>query len=159
MVKILFVCYGNIYRSPMALMIFKDIIHKNHKEDFFFCDSCATSYEEIGNDIYPPVKKKLEEKKIPFSNHQAKIFQEEDYHQFDFIIVMEESNKEELLRLIEDKEKKIHLLLEYTKEVRDIEDPWYTRDFEKAYQDIYHGCVGLYQYLMGNHHGKMENTK
>ncbi len=159
MYKILFVCYGNICRSPMALMIFKDMIKKGHKENLFLCDSCATSYEEIGNNIYLPVKKKLKEKKIPFSNHQAKIFQKEDYHQFDYIVVMEESNKQELLRIIDDKDKKIHLLLEYTNQVRDIEDPWYTRDFEKAYQDIYDGCFGLYQHLIGSNHGKMANTK
>lgn len=157
--KILFVCYGNICRSPMALMIFQNILQKNHKESFFFCDSCATSYEEIGNDIYPPIKKKLQEKGIPYSKHQAKVFQKEFYHMFDYIIVMEESNKYELLRLVEDKEDKIHLLLEYTKEVRDIDDPWYTRDFEKVYQDISSGCLGLYQYLIGKENGKMANTK
>lgn len=157
--KILFVCYGNICRSPMALMIFRDIVIRNQKESLFFCDSCATSLEEIGNDMYPPIKKKLEEKNIPFSKHQAKIFQKEDYDRFDYIIVMEEKNQYELLRFVEDKNKKIHLLLEYTDKVRDIKDPWYTRDFEKAYQDIYAGCLGLYQYLIGNDNGKMEDTK
>lgn len=157
--KVLFVCYGNICRSPMALMIFQEIIRQNQKEDFFFCDSCATSFEEIGNDIYPPIKKKLEEKQIPYSKHQAKIFRKEFYDMFDYIIVMEESNKYELLRLVDDKEGKIHLLLEYTEKVRDIEDPWYTRDFEKAYQDIYLGCVGLYYHIIGKNNGKMEDTK
>lgn len=160
MVKILFVCYGNICRSPMALMIFKDIIKKNGKSNQFVVDSCATSKEELGNDIYPPIKEKLSSKNIHIENHKAKQFKKEYYSIYDYIIVMEEDNKYDLLRMIDDKDNKIHLLLEYTDDIRDIEDPWYTRDFETAFLDIYKGCLGFYQYLIEREqYGKMEDTK
>lgn len=146
MYKVIFVCYGNICRSPLAEMIFKDIIKKNNKETEITCISRATSKEEIGNDIYPQAKEKLLENNIFFTKHKATQITKEEFDNYDYIIVMEERNKRDLIRLVgEDKENKIHLLLEYTDKInKEIDDPWYTRDFESAYKDIYDGCLGLY---------------
>lgn len=156
MYNILFVCYGNICRSPMAEMIFKDLIYKNNKRYKFSCASRATSMEELGNDIYPEAIKKLEEKQISIERHIAKQITKEDYNKYDYIIVMEERNKNDILRIIkEDNYNKIHLLLEYTNNPHDISDPWYSGDFETAYNEIYEGCIGLYNYLLN----KEENNE
>ena len=149
MYNILFVCYGNICRSPMAEMIFKDIIYKNSKRYMFSCVSRATSMEEIGNDIYPQAKDKLKEKGITCENHRATLLKKEDYKLYDLIIVMENRNKEDVLRIVgDDINNKVHLLLEYTDNLREIDDPWYTGDFDKVFDLIYEGCVGLYNYLV-----------
>jgi len=149
MYNILFVCYGNICRSPMAEMIFKDLIYKNNKRYKFYCASRATSIEELGNDIYPKAKEILKKNNIQVEKHYAKIFQKEDYEKYDFIIVMEEQNKKDLLKIIkEDEENKISFLLDYTKHPKEIADPWYTGDFVTAYEEIYTGCLGLYNYLL-----------
>lgn len=149
MYNILFVCYGNICRSPMAEMIFKDIIYKNSKRYMFSCASRATSMEELGNDIYPDAKDKLVEKGILCEKHKAMQVKKEDYKLYDYIIVMEERNKRDVIRILgPDIDNKVHLLLEYTDNVKDIDDPWYTGDFETAYNDIYNGCIGLYNYLL-----------
>lgn len=149
MYNILFVCYGNICRSPMAEMIFKDLIYKNNKRFKFTCASRSTSIEELGNDIYPDAKKKLLEKGISIERHQAKQLTKSDYDKYDYIIVMEERNVKDVLRIIdEDNLNKVHLLLEYTKHPHDIKDPWYTGDFDTSYDEIYEGCVALYNYLL-----------
>ncbi len=148
MFNIVFVCYGNICRSPMAEMIFKDLIYKNNKRYKYSCVSRATSIEELGNSIYPPALKKLQEMNITIEKHVAIQIKKDDYNKYDLIIVMEERNRRDLLRIIgEDKDNKIHLLMEYTSNLRTIEDPWYTGDFDTAYDLIYEGCVGLYNYL------------
>lgn len=149
MYNILFVCYGNICRSPMAEMIFKDIIYKNNKRYMFSCVSRATSVEELGNDIYPSAKSKLLDKGITCESHKAIQIKKEDYKIYDYIIVMEERNKRDVMRIVgEDKDNKIHLLMEYTNNIKDIRDPWYTGDFDIAYNDINEGCIGLYNYLV-----------
>lgn len=148
MYNILFVCYGNICRSPMAEMIFKDLIYNNNKRYMFNCLSRSTSIEELGNDIYPEAKKILEKNNIKIERHSAKNFQKEDYEKFDYIIVMEEKNKKDLLRIIDDYDNKIHLLMEYTNNKKDIEDPWYTGNFEKVFNEINEGCNGLFNYLI-----------
>lgn len=149
MYNILFVCYGNICRSPMAEMIFKDIIYKNSKRYMFSCVSRATSMEELGNDIYPQAKDKLKEKGITCENHRATLLKKEDYKLYDLIIVMENRNKDDVLRIVgDDINNKVHLLLEYTDNLREIDDPWYTGDFDTTYDLIYQGCVGLYNYLV-----------
>ncbi len=148
MFNIVFVCYGNICRSPMAEMIFKDLIYKNNKRYKYSCVSRATSMEELGNSIYPPALRKLEEKGITIEKHVATQIKKDDYEKYDLIIVMEERNRRDLLRIFgEDNSNKIHLLLEYTNNLRTIDDPWYTGDFDTAYDLIYEGCVGLYNYL------------
>ena len=153
MYNVLFVCYGNICRSPMAEMILKDMIYKNSKRYLISCESMATSMEELGNDIYPKAKKKLEEQGINVEKHIARQIKKDDYKKYDYIIVFEERNKRDLINIIgEDVDNKIHLILEYTDSLKDIDDPWYTDDFDVAYDEIYEGCLGLYNYLleMGN---------
>ncbi len=148
MYNVVFVCYGNICRSPMAEMIFKDLMYKNNKRYKFNCVSRATSMEEIGNDIYPYAKEKLLQEGVSIEKHRATQLKSSDYDDYDFIIVMEEKNKRDVLDLFgDDPLNKIHLLLEYTNNLEDIDDPWYTGDFETAYNEIYDGCIGLFNYL------------
>ena len=150
MFNILFICYGNICRSPMAEMIFKDLIYKNNKRYKYSCVSRATSMEELGNSIYPPALKKLEDMGIPCERHVATQLKRDDYDKYDLIIVMEERNRRDVLKIIgEDKDNKIHLLMEYTNNFKDIADPWYSGDFDTAYDEIFDGCIGLYDYLEG----------
>lgn len=149
MYNILFVCYGNICRSPMAEMIMKDLIYKNSKRYKISCASRATSIEELGNDIYPAAKDILLEKGINVERHRATQVTKEDYEKYDYLIVMEKRNKKDLINLIgPDYNNKIHLLSEYTNNAKEIADPWYTGDFKTAYNDIYEGCIGLYEYLL-----------
>lgn len=128
--KILFVCHGNICRSPMAEYILKSLTNK------YIIESRATSTEEIGNDIYPPVKEVLKNHNIPFSRHYAKQITKEDYDNFDLIICFDDYNLANLNRMFGNN--KIKKLLD-----SEIDDPWYTRNFEKAFQDIYKGCIIL----------------
>jgi protein-tyrosine phosphatase len=133
----------------MALMIFKDMVIKNNKRYMFSCCSRATSMEELGNDIYPAAKRKLEEKGIYVEKHMAIQFKKDDYDKYDYIIVMEERNRRDLLRIIgNDVDNKIHLLMEYTNNLKDIDDPWYSGDFDIAFDEINEGCMGLYKYLL-----------
>ena len=149
MYNILFVCYGNICRSPMAEMIFKDLVYKNNKRYMFSCVSRATSMEELGNDIYSQAKKKLLSEGITCEAHKAIQIKKEDYKLYDYIVVMEERNKRDVIQIVgNDIDNKVHLLLEYTDDIKDIEDPWYTGDFDTAYDEIYRGCVGLFNYLL-----------
>lgn len=149
MFKILFICHGNICRSPMAEFIFKDIVKKNNKEKDFFIKSRAVSNEETGHDIYGKAKGALERHGIPFEKHSAKIVTAEDYDSFDLLIIMDKDNRQRLLRIVgEDRENKIHLLGEYSGTNRDVSDPWFTEDFETAYKDIYDGCNGLLNALI-----------
>ena len=119
MYNVLFICYGNICRSPMAEMIFKDLIIKNNKRYKFSCVSRATSMEELGNDIYPQAKRKLLEMGVTCEAHRATQMTKDDYNKYDYIIVMEERNKRDVIRIVgEDKDNKIHLLMEYTKRLK-----------------------------------------
>ena len=141
MKRILFVCHGNICRSPMAEYIMKKII-KDHGDDHIYVESKATSREEIGNDIYPYAKTKLREKGIPFDRHHARQVEASDYDRFDLIIGMDSYNIRNLERSFDDKYHKIRKL-----NTKDVSDPWYSGDFETAYQEIYDGCVRLYDEL------------
>ena len=143
MINVVFICYGNICRSPMAEMIFKDLVYKNNKRYKMYCSSRATSFEEIGNDIYPEAKRVLKNHNISIEKHEAKRFTKEEYQKFTYIIVMEDRNAKDLLQIIgEDPENKINKLIE-----KDIEDPWYTGNFEKVYQEIEEGCNKLFENL------------
>ena len=149
MYHVLFICYGNICRSPMAEMIFKDMIYKNNKRYLISCASRATSMEELGNEMYPKAKKKLLDEGVNVERHMARQMKKDDYKDYDYIIVMEERNKRDVLRIIgDDPDNKIHLLLEYSDYLKDIDDPWYTDDFDIAYKEIYDGCTGLFNYLV-----------
>ncbi len=148
MIKILFICHGNICRSPMAEFVMKDLVHKEGLNDYFYIESSAVSREEIGNPVYPPVRRLLNDLGIDCSDKRARVMTKEDYQKFDYIIAMDESNLYGIRRIVgEDTEHKVHLLLEYTKENRDVRDPWYTRNFDETYHDVQNGCTALLNLL------------
>lgn len=148
MIKILFICHGNICRSPMAEFVMKDLVHKEGLNDYFYIESSAVSREEIGNPVYPPVRRLLNDLGIDCSDKRARVMTKEDYQKFDYIIAMDESNLYGIRRIVgEDTEHKVHLLLEYTKENHDIRDPWYTRNFDETYHDVQNGCTALLSLL------------
>lgn len=148
MIKVMFVCLGNICRSPMAEFVFKDIVKKQGLEKEFYIKSSATSYEEIGNDIHYGTRDKLIQKGISFENRKAIRLKPEDYKKYDYIIGMENSNIKNIKRIVgEDYENKVYRLLDFSKNSRDIADPWYTRNFEITYNDVVEGCNGFMNYL------------
>ena len=138
MKKILFICHGNICRSPMAEFIFKDLIRSQGIEDRFYVESAAVSTEEIGNSIYPPAKRCLNAHGIPFDkNKTARQITRADYDRFDMIIYMDRMNLRWLKYIIpDDPQNKIRLMMSFTGRDRDVADPWYTGDFETTYRDI-----------------------
>ena len=149
MTKILFICHGNICRSPMAEFMLKDMVKKAGEEENFTISSMAATREEIGNDLYPPAKRKLREKGIPFSPRGARQMTRTDYEKFDYIIGMDEENLYDMRRICGgDPEKKISLLLDWTDTPRDVADPWYTGNFEATYRDLDAGCNALLQKLL-----------
>ena len=151
MIKVMFVCLGNICRSPMAEFVLKDMVSKKGLSNEFYIKSSATSYEEIGNDIYCGARDKLIQKNIPFTKRKATRLTPEDYNKYDFIIGMEEANIRDIKRIVgEDKENKIYKLLDFSNNPRDIADPWYTGDFEITFNDIVEGCNGFLEYLKSN---------
>lgn len=151
MIKILFVCYGNICRSPMAEMIMKDLIRKKGMDDKFYIQSAGTSSDEIGNPIYHLAISKLKEKNILVEEKEARQIKKDDYETFDYLIAMEMMNIRDIKNISEvDNKNKIARLLDYTDDPKDIEDPWYTRDFEKTYYEIKLGCECLIDYLLKN---------
>ena len=148
MTKILFICHGNICRSAMCEFIMRDMVEKRGLSDRIDVSSAATSREEIGNDMYPPAKRKLDKEHIPYTRRQARQVKAADYDKYDLLLCMEQYNIRNLKRIIpSDPEHKIHLLLDYTDNPRDISDPWYTDDFDTAYDDIVTGCKGLLNHL------------
>ena len=148
MIKVLFVCHGNICRSPMAEFVLKDMVAKRRLEDHFEIASAATSREEIGNPVYPPAKKKLAEHGIRCDGKRARQMTAKDYAYYDMIIGMDDENMYYMKRMWpEDPEGKLSLLMDHTKDPREVSDPWYTRDFDKAYSDILEGCESLLSIL------------
>ena len=143
--KILFVCHGNICRSPMAEFVLKALVRARGLEDQYFIESAAVSTEEIGNPIYPPAKRCLRQHGVPFDeDKRAREITRADYARFDRIICMDASNLRWLRRILpDDPDRKIHLLMSYTGMGRDVADPWYTGDFEEAFQDILEGCEAM----------------
>lgn len=145
MVKILYVCHGNICRSPMAEFVMKALVRSRGLEDEYHIESAAVSDEETGNPIYPPAKRCLTQHGVPFDNSKrARKITPADYSRFDRIICMDASNLRLIRRVIpSDPEGKIHLLMSYTGRSRDVADPWYTGDFETTFQDILEGCEAM----------------
>ena len=140
MTKVLFLCHGNICRSPIAEFVMKNI---SQGEDIYI-ESAAVSREEIGNPIYPPAKRILQQKGIPFSDHRARQITPLDYELFDYIGIMEQYNMPRLQRIIgEDRDNKVFRLLDFTDSPGDIEDPWYSGNFEKVFNEIKYGCEAL----------------
>lgn len=149
MIRVLFVCHGNICRSPMAEFLFKDYVKKRNKEDMFYISSAATSSEEIGNKVHYGTKKILDSLGIDCSNKFARKIESSDYNNYDFIIGMDNYNIINLKRFF-NKDEKIYSLLSFAGLNRDISDPWYTNDFNKTYQDIRLGIDAFYNYLINN---------
>ena len=148
MIKILFVCHGNICRSPMAEFVMKDLVEKAGLKDRFHIESAATSTEEIGNPVYPPARRKLAEHGISCAGHAARQLTRKDYDQFDWLIGMDFANLRNMRRMCGGDEKnKIHLLMDYTHRPGEVADPWYTGNFEATWQDVREGCEGLLRYL------------
>ena len=153
MFKILFICHGNICRSVMSEFIMRDLVANRGLSDRIQVASAATSREEIGNDMYPPAKRKLDKEHIPYTRRHARQVTKSDYDEYDLLLCMEQYNILNLKRIIpDDPEHKIHLLLDYTDNPRDISDPWYTDDFDTAYDDIVEGCQAVMEYLKDEIH-------
>ena len=148
MIRVLAICHGNICRSTMCEFILKYMIRQKSLEDEFYIESCATSTEEIGRSLHPGAKRKLDEMGIPNERRRARQLTREDYDAFDYLICMDEWNVRNIMRIIRrDPENKVHMLLEYAGERREIADPWYTGNFDETYEDLIRGCTGFLQYL------------
>ena len=142
--KILFVCHGNICRSPMAEFVMKDLVRKAGREDEFEIASAATSTEEIGNEVYPPARRKLAEHGIGCKGKTARQMTRQDYAHYDLLIGMDSWNIRNMLRICgSDPEGKIQMLMDYTRRLGDVADPWYTGDFESTWRDVLEGCQCL----------------
>lgn len=153
MFRVLFVCHGNICRSPMAEFILKDMVEKRGIADRFLIASCATSTEEIwngtGNPVYPPAKKELAKHGISCEGKRAVQLTKRDYENYDYLICMDENNRRNMLRMLGgDPEGKISKLMNHTSRPGDVADPWYTGNFEVTYNDIVEGCEALLSELL-----------
>lgn len=152
MKKIMFVCHGNICRSPMAEFIFKDMLKKQGREDEFYAASCATSTEEIwgdvGNPVYPPARAELKKHGISCEEKRAVQLKKSDYEKYDMFIAMDSNNIRNIARIFgSDPGNKVHKMMDFTDRKGDVADPWYSGKFDVTYADIYDGCLGLMAYL------------
>ncbi len=161
MTRILFVCHGNICRSPMAEFVMKDLVKKAGLEARFHIESAATSTEEIGNPVYPPARRKLAEHGIDCAGKRARQLRSSDYDAFDLLVGMDRANLRNMHRICGgDRDGKMHLLMEYADHRNgaaakppsrlcgdDVADPWYTNDFETTWRDVLAGCQGLLDFL------------
>ena len=144
MTKILFVCHGNICRSPMAEFVMKDIVEKAGLAEEYEIASAATSTEELGNPVYPPARRMMEQHGLVCQGKYARQMNRSDYDAFDLLIGMDRANLRNMKHICGgDAENKIHSLMEYTCRPGDVADPWYTRDFETTWRDVQEGCRGL----------------
>ena len=148
MIKVLFICHGNICRSPMAEFVMKDLVKKAGLEKEYFIASAATSSEEIGNPVYPPARRRLAQAGISCDGKYAVQLTRSDYEKYDYLIGMEQINVKNIMRIIgEDSEKKVYRLLDFAKVHGDIADPWYSGDFDTTYEQVLEGCEGLLERL------------
>ena len=149
MTKILFVCHGNICRSPMAEFVMKDLVKRAGLESQFYIESAAASTEEIGNPVYPPARRKLAEHGIGCGGKTARQLRNEDCARFDLLIGMDKANLRNMYRICGgDYDEKMHLLMEFAgRPDAEVADPWYTGDFEATWQDVLAGCQGLLNVL------------
>ena len=149
MTKVMFVCHGNICRSPMAEFIFKDLIKKRGVADRFVVASCATSSEELGNPVYPPARRELAAHGLDCSGKYAVQLKKNDYDAWDLFILMDDNNVRNMLRTIgSDPQGKMHKLLDYTSRGGNVADPWYYGNFDVTYADILEGCTALLDSLI-----------
>ncbi len=143
--RVMFVCHGNICRSPMAEFILRDMVKKSGRDSEFEIASCATSTEEIwngiGNPVYPPARAELKKHGISCEGKRAVLLLREDYEKYDIFLCMDEKNVRNALRILGgDRENKVRKLMSFTGDARDVADPWYSGDFERTYSDILSGC-------------------
>ena len=136
MIKILFVCHGNICRSASAEYMLKHMIKQRHLENEIYCESMAVSSEELGNDIYPPMRPYLIKRGIPLTRHHARQISKRDYDNWDLILLFDESNRRIISRMMDDPKHKIHLLTEYVGMLGVIDDPWYSWSFDECLNQI-----------------------
>ncbi len=155
MINVMFVCHGNICRSPMAEFVFKDLVKKKGLEDLFIIASSATSTEEIGNSVHHGTRNKLKEHGISTEGKRAVQLKKQDYEKYDYIIAMDEWNITNIKRIIgHDSKNIVYKLCDFTEKARDIADPWYTGDFDQTYSDVYEGCEALLNYILNNMNSK-----
>ncbi len=148
MINILFICHGNICRSPMAEFIFRDMVSKQGRSDEFNIASAATSYEEIGNPVHRGTAKILDRLGISYRDKRAIHLEKSDYEKYDYLICMDSMNVLNTLRIVgDDKENKVHKLLEFASSDKDVADPWYTGNFDITYEDVLAGCKGLLKHI------------
>ena len=148
MIKVLFICHGNICRSPMAEFAMKDLVKKAGLASQFHIESAATSREEIGNPVYPTARRKLAEHGISCDGHAARQLTNADYENYDLLIGMDSANLRNMHRICGgDPDGKLHLLMDSTACSHDVADPWYTGDFEATWQDVLAGCQRLLKEL------------
>lgn len=150
MIKILFVCHGNICRSPMAEFVLKDMVEKHGLRDMFYIASAATSTEEIGNPVHHGTRNKLHQFGISTAGKCAIQLSKSDYSKYDYLIGMDQRNIVNMGRILgSDPESKVSRLLDFTDQPRDIADPWYTGNFELTYDDVKEGCEALLEHILG----------
>ena len=148
MIKIMFVCLGNICRSPMAEFIMKQMVEQRGIADKFYIESCATSNEEVGNPVYPPVRQVLQSRGINCSAKRARRITKGDYDRFDYIVCMDSNNLRNLKFMFpNDNGKKISKILSFEGIDRDVADPWYSGDFTATEEDVCIGCEAILKYI------------
>ncbi len=150
MTKILFVCHGNICRSPLAEFLMKELVSERGLENDFYIESAATSTEEIGNGVYPPVKRILKARGIDCSGKHARQMTRADYDKFDYIVCMDSNNMRNMGRIAVDINGKYSKLLDYTSDPHDVADPWYSGNFTTTEREVEQGCRALLEYILNN---------